>query len=98
MKKLSKLHLRNAKAMSDQEMKQIIGGGAPGVPGGNGTCGVYLPGGNTNFSGYFSADSYSHSPEYDVIRGISYSDAMRFISGQAGSKWCCDSCSKASWY
>ncbi|MEM6814919.1 MAG: hypothetical protein AAF600_11050 [Bacteroidota bacterium] len=70
------------------------------IKGSLGTCGAYLPSGSQPAQDMIiSGESFSHNADgSEVWRGISKDEAMALIEGNSGARWCCDSCSSASWY
>ncbi len=80
------------KPLTNEELKKIVGG--------VGTCAAYIPssytGGGT--SGTYTGTNATSSNGDLTMYGVSYTDAINMTNGISGAKWCCDSCSSASWY
>jgi natural product precursor len=101
MKKLGKLKLHKAILLNDNEMKNVVGGYDSG-----GTCAAYIPASDGYWpsSGSYNGDIYASGgfevkkDTYTIFRGISKDVALAIVQGVPGAKWCCDSCSNASWY
>ena len=74
-------------ALSRAEMKEVTGG-----------CAVYLPSGwkaAKSFS-WSSTGTYTQNADGSrVITGLSQASVNNFMAG--GGRWCCSSCSGASW-
>lgn len=84
--------MKTFEKLDKSEMKMIVGGFG-------GTCGVYLPNGATQDIGGPDGIDYSSATGSSsglVVRGLSKEDALSLVS--EGGRWCCDSCSTASWY
>lgn len=80
------LNLNGVTALNKKQQNVINGGG---------TCAFYLP------AGSFTQEQFGDYT-LDITcpctkTGVSKSEALAAVSGVSGAKWCCDSCSSASW-
>lgn len=86
------LNLDGITILNKQQQSQIKG---------SGTCAAYTPGvglfeiSKNDFEGtvpYVTGDS-----DGITYQGINKQQALDIIAGIPGAKWCCESCSTASW-
>ena len=93
--------MKKENLLSRAEMKKVMGGlmGTGGEPGSGGTCAAFYPAGHAPFNS-------SQIPDGTIIHGdliagtttftnLSSSQAQALVAN--GGRWCCESCSTASW-
>ena len=92
------LNLEGVQVLSRNEQKNVNGGKLPGGSGG-GTCAAYWPDSTqqTLNSATYYADNISVNNNTWVFSGMSSADAQAVASAKPGGRWCCSSCSSASW-
>lgn len=106
MRELKKIRMQDVIAMQDREMKMVRGGS-----GTTGICGAFIPASSESPSisgafgnhppGEITAEkdlSFSANLGGYVWRGVNKDTALAMTNGLPGARWCCDSCSSASWY
>lgn len=75
----------------DKKQQQFIMAG--------GTCGAYVPSGGGNSTKFESGNGGATITESGMtVFMISKSEALSLTKGVSGAKWCCESCSTATWY
>jgi natural product precursor len=85
-------NLKKRNVLSHEQMNFFKGGVATG------TCSVYIPKQTANlYVDNAGAIQYNSNTGEIKIHGVSKESALTMIAGQAGARWCCDSCSSASW-
>ena len=98
MKKLGKLTINPEKVINNEELINLRGG----TDYTTGTCGAYLPNGETGYGinpgDTWAGSSYEVNNGANIYRGVSKEFALAITQGVTGAKWCCDSCSQTSWY
>ena len=91
--------LKDDKMLQREQLKAVFGGSG-GSGGSGGTCRAYWPdGGSPNLNGSFTWYAQSgtkNGNRWDFI-GTNAEDARNLAMSNAGGKWCCSSCSTASW-
>ena len=84
--------------MKNEELISLRGG----TDYSTGSCGAYLPNGGIgsgiNYGDTWMGSSYEVNNGAIIYRGVSKDFALAITQGVSGAKWCCDSCSQASWY